>query len=314
MNMPKRFIAIGECMVEFSPTSSGTYAVGFAGDTFNTAWYTRKLSDTATLEVSYLSAVGDDALSGQMTDFIQATGIQPLMARVPGAAPGMYMIFLSEGERSFQYWRSQSAARHLADNLCALETAGEGDLLYFSGITIAILAEDARNRLLSALQAAAGRGAEIVFDPNLRPRLWQSTDEMCHWTMKAASTAGIVLPSFEDEASYFSDVNEEATAARYLAKGARLVVVKNGAGPVLVRGADGDGFQYQPEPVSAVVDTTAAGDSFNAAFLVDYMLRGKIREAVRAGCALAAHVIGSRGALVPVTGIDLIACRNRLSA
>ncbi len=312
--MPKRFLAIGECMVEFSPTPSGTYAVGFAGDTFNTAWYARQLTDTEKLDVGYLSAVGDDALSGQLTDFIEAAGIRPLMARVPGAAPGMYMIFLSEGERSFQYWRSQSAARHLADDLTALETAGEGDLLYFSGITVAILAEAARDRLLAALQAAAGRGAEIVFDPNLRPRLWPASDEMCRWTMNAASVAGIVLPSFEDEASHFKDADEAATAARYLANGARLVVVKNGAGPILVRGADGDSFQYQPEPASTVVDTTAAGDSFNAAFLVEYMERARTREAVRAGCALAAHVIGSRGALVPVTRMDLIACRNRLSA
>jgi len=312
--MPARFLAIGECMVEFAPTPEGTYAVGFAGDTFNTAWYVRRLADPGKLDVAYLSAVGDDALSDELAGFVEAAGIVPVMARIKGASPGVYMIFLSEGERSFQYWRSQSAARRLADDLSALEDVAAGDMVYFSGITVAILSEEGRGRLLSALIAAARRGAEIVFDPNLRPRLWTSSGEMCGWTMQAARVAGIVMPSFEDEADHFGDAGPEATAERYLECGARLVVVKNGSGPVLVRASDGDGFQVQPEPVASVADTTAAGDSFNAAFLAEYLDRARTRDAVRAGCALAAHVIGSRGALVPVTRIDLIACRNRVRA
>lgn len=312
--MPARFLAIGECMVEFAPTPDGTYAVGFAGDTFNTAWYVRQLADPGKLEVSYLSAVGDDALSEELAGFAEAAGIVPVMARIRGASPGVYMIFLNQGERSFQYWRSQSAARRLADDLSALEDVAAGDMVYFSGITVAILADVDRQRLLSGLIDAAARGAEIVFDPNLRPRLWGSAEEMCGWTMQAASVAGIVMPSFEDEAEHFGDAGPEATAERYLAGGSRLVVVKNGSGPVLVRASDGDSFQVQPEPVTSVADTTAAGDSFNAAFLAEYLDRARSRDAVRAGCALAAHVIGSRGALVPVTRIDLIACRNRIRA
>ncbi|MCK7615364.1 sugar kinase [Roseibium sediminicola] len=312
--MARQFVAIGECMVEFAPTLDGTYAVGFAGDTFNTAWYVRQLTERDKLGVTYVSAVGDDDLSRRLTCFVESAGITPAFATIESASPGVYMIFLNNGERSFQYWRSQSAARRLADDLGALEAAAAGDMVYFSGITLAILDETARRRLLSALTDAAGRGAEIVFDPNLRSRLWQSAEDMCAWTTRAASVAAIVLPSFEDEAVHFKDCGPEDTAKRYLECGVRLVVVKNGEGQLVVRSADGDGFQFQPVPVPEVVDTTAAGDSFNAAFLVDYLERGRAREAVRAGCALAAHVIGSRGALVPVSQLDLIACRNRLSA
>ncbi|WP_269585926.1 sugar kinase [Roseibium sp. Sym1] len=312
--MPRRFLSIGECMIEFAPTPAGTYAVGFAGDTFNTAWYARQLADADQIDVGFLSAVGDDDLSKQLTGFVKNAGITPEFATIRGGSPGVYMIFLSEGERSFQYWRSQSAARRLAEDLTALKGLSAGDMAYFSGITMAILDEPARGLLLAALAEAAARGVQVVFDPNLRPRLWRSNEDMCTWTMKAAAAAAIVLPSFEDEAVHFGDPDPAATAQRYLDGGARLAVVKDGEGPVVVQSSDGDGFRYQPAPVAAVADTTAAGDSFNAAFLVEYLERGRAREAVRAGCALAAHVIGSRGALVPVSQLDLIACRNRLSA
>ncbi|WP_428644010.1 sugar kinase [Roseibium sp.] len=312
--MARRFVAIGECMVEFSPTREGTYAIGFAGDTFNTAWYARQLAGPADLEVAYFSAVGDDELSRQLTVFMQEAGISPKLKIIGDAGPGMYMIFLNNGERSFQYWRSQSAARHLADDLENLPDVDGGDVVYFSGITIAILPEAGRERLLEALRHAAAKGAEVVFDPNLRPRLWQSEEDMCRWTMKAAALSGIVLPSFEDEARHFGDKDAQATADRYLANGARLAVVKNGEDPVVVQSADGDGFRYQPEAATRVVDTTAAGDSFNAAFLVEYLGRPRPREAVRAGCALARHVIGHRGALVPVSKIDVITGKARLSA
>jgi len=312
--MAKRFVAIGECMVEFAPTPEGTYAIGFAGDTFNTAWYVRQLTDRDKLNVIYVSAVGDDDLSRQLTSFVDGAGITPAFATIEGASPGVYMIFLTDGERSFQYWRSQSAAKRLADDLGKLDATRPGDMVYFSGITLAILDDPARRSLLTALTGAAERGAEIVFDPNLRPRLWASGADMCACTMKAARVAGIVLPSYEDEAVHFGDAGPEATTRRYLDGGARLVVVKNGEGMLVVQASDGDGFRYEPAPVAEVTDTTAAGDSFNAAFLVDYMERGRARDAVRAGCALAAHVIGSRGALVPVSPLELIACRNRLSA
>lgn len=303
--MARRFLAIGECMIEFAPTSDGTYAIGFAGDTFNTAWYARRLAGRDHIEVAYLSAVGDDSLSHQLTGFMDEAGIAPCLATVQGSSPGVYLIVLNEGERSFQYWRSRSAARHLADDLSPLDGFGRGDMLYFSGITVAILPENSRTRLLEAVDAASARGAAIVFDPNLRPRLWTDAEEMCRWTTRAAQASDIVLPSFDDEATHFEDNDPEATARRYLENGARLAVVKNGAGAVLVRASDGDGFQYQPDPVTEIVDTTAAGDSFNAAFLIEYLEKSRLREAVRAGCALARHVICHRGALVPVSRLDL---------
>lgn len=309
--MQNRFVAIGECMVEMAPRPDGAYAMGFAGDTFNTAFYARQCFG-ADWQVGYLSAVGTDAVSDQMIGFMQGAGVDTAaVARVPGRNVGLYMISLAGAERSFAYWRSASAARMLAEDPSALDDAlGGAGVIYLSGITLAILEAAARARLLAALTRAQATGAIVAFDPNLRPGLWDSVAQMCAAVTEAAALADIILPSFDDEARFFGDADPEATAARYGAAG--VVVVKDGPGqvvcvtrpdarPVLaaLMGAPGT-WHHAPPGVEAVVDTTAAGDSFNAGFL-SVLMQGKgVVPAMQAGAAVAGQVIGARGALVPI--------------
>ncbi|MBE3638209.1 sugar kinase [Mangrovicoccus algicola] len=292
-----RLLAIGECMIEMSPTPEGTYAMGFAGDTFNTAWYARKLGGEE-LEVAYYSAVGDDEPSARMAGFMRGAGVVPELAVRKGGTVGLYMISLKDGERSFSYWRSAAAARSLAEGLDRLP-AGKGDIALFSGITMAILPEAGRRRLLEVLAAARADGLRVAFDPNLRPRLWASDAEMCHWVSEAAKVADIALPSYEDEASYFGDVSKRATADRYAAAGASLVLAKDGPEPVLVL-ENGTETLVPPQIVTEVTDTTAAGDAFNAGVL-SALARGlPAAEAADLGCRVSAQVVTRRGALVEI--------------
>ena len=120
-------------MVEMAPTDvAGTYKMGFAGDTMNTAWYLRRLLGTDH-QVDYFSAVGTDSASDQMLDFLEGAGIgTDHIARSANRTVGLYMIQLSEGERSFSYWRGQSAARTLAQDDTLLENALMGaDVAFF---------------------------------------------------------------------------------------------------------------------------------------------------------------------------------------
>lgn len=296
----RRIICIGEAMVEMAPSATaGDYRMGFAGDTLNTAWYLRHLLP-ATWAVDYLTAVGQDPVSQRMIGFLQNAGLGTAhVAQLPGRTVGLYMIELTDGERSFAYWRGQSAARLLAEDAGRLARGLTGaGIVYLSGITLAILQGTGRETLHAALSAARARGARVVFDPNLRPRLWQDNATMCRVVMETAALADIVLPSFEDEATFFGDADPKATADRYAAAG--LVVVKNGGDRLLTR--DGGAYaRHTAEPVRTIVDTTAAGDSFNAGFIAAWLACGDVPSAVRAGARLAARVIGHRGALCDVT-------------
>ncbi|MEE2945960.1 MAG: sugar kinase, partial [Pseudomonadota bacterium] len=220
--MNKTFLSIGECMVEIAPAvgqtgGSDLHKVGFAGDTFNTAWYAARLFG-AGWKVSYFTRVGTDHISAQFLEFCKASGVDAShVSTSANATLGLYMVHLKNGERSFSYWRGQSAAKAMLGDVSGLEKAvTQSDVIYFSGISVAILDDAGRANLKSVLCGAKTKGKEIIFDPNLRPKLWSSVQKMKETVAEFASVATVALPSFEDEADYFGDADRKATAQRYL--------------------------------------------------------------------------------------------------
>jgi len=295
----KRFVSIGECMLEMSGGEGGLYKLGYAGDTLNTAWYMRALLP-ADWTVDYVTALGDDMYSGQMREFLAAAGIGTShIQTIAGKRPGLYLIHQEKGDRHFTYWRGQSAAKQMADDRDALESAIDGaDMVYFSGISLAILAPRARGRLLKAIVKARDKGAKVVFDTNLRPALWTSPAIMKSTLTAAAHIADIVLPTHTDEAPLFGDATPEATAQRYLDIGVEEVVAKDGANPALVALQNGEKHSVAATKAEKVVDATGAGDSFNGGYLTARIAGASPEDAVKRGHAVAGIVIGHKGALV----------------
>lgn len=292
------FLSIGECMVELSQAGDGLLRKGFAGDTFNPAWYARACLP-ADWQVDYFTALGDDQMSAEMLAFMEAAGIGTAgIRRIRGKTPGLYMINLKDGERSFSYWRESSSARQLAADGDRLREAIEAsDVVYFSGITLAILPREDVDTLLSELRRAKAAGKTIAFDPNIRPRLWLSLDVMHTTISEGARASTLVMPSFDDEAAHFGDDSIDRTILRYRGLGAVNVVVKNGAEGVTLN-FEGEQSFVPAAKVKKVVDTTSAGDSFNGAFLARYLQDGDALAAARFAVKIAARVVSEHGALV----------------
>jgi 2-dehydro-3-deoxygluconokinase len=292
---------VGECMVELRRARDGLLVQNFAGDVYNTAVYFSRVSPT--FSAYLVSAVGEDSLSEALLKEASQQGLRTdYVVRNASRQPGLYLIETNaRGERSFIYWRSQSAARlmldaeHAARLYAAIDTCA---LLYFSGITLAILDDERRERLFHLARAVRKRGGWVAFDSNYRPRLWADRDEAVRWVDAALAAASHVLLTFDDEVLLHGDANPAVTLQRVLGSGAQDAVVKLGAEGCVVRcGAESEALAV-PAEVVTVVDTTAAGDSFNAGYLAA-RLRGATPEAAaRAGTRLAGRVVAFPGAII----------------
>lgn len=292
-----RVASIGECMVELGAHGQGQYALRFGGDTLNTATYLARLG----IETGYVTALGDDPYSDAMLAQWGSEGIDCAhVKRLAGRMPGLYMIETNDqGERRFFYWRDRAPARELMDLMDeALETAlASSEWVYFSGITLSLYGDAGRERFLALLGRLKKAGVKLAFDGNYRPRGWAGAE-----AARAAFNAiypllDLALPTFEDEEAVFGDATPQTTAARLLGAGVAEVVVKEGAKGVLVATAGAQHFVPPPAPLQPV-DTTAAGDSFNAGYMAA-RLRGLAPAAsAKAGHIMAGAVIMQRGAVI----------------
>ncbi|WP_053214156.1 sugar kinase [Pseudomonas sp. Q12-87] len=301
-NPKPRIALIGECMIELQQRADGSLQQSFGGDTLNTAVYlSRALGDKGS--VDYVTALGDDSFSDAMCQAWAAENIGlERVQRLPGRLPGLYCIQTdAAGERRFLYWRNEAAVRECFTTAAAgpiLAALPDYDMLYFSGITLAVLGEQGRARLIETLIEARRRGAQVVFDNNYRPRLWTSVEAARAAYRSVLPYVELALLTVEDEQALFGYADVDAVFTAYGQLGTPEVVLKRGAQACLIR-CDGKFYEVPAQRVERVVDTTAAGDSFSAAYLASRLLGGSPREAAEAGHWLASRVIQVPGALMP---------------
>ena len=291
--------SVGECMIELSSTGPDSWQSAYAGDTFKTLWTMRALLPSDSI-LDFVTAFGDDGFSRRQQAFFNERGIGTAHSPViPGLRPGLYATTLDGYERSFDYWRSQSAARQLAVDRNALRQSLSGrDLIYFSGITTAVMPNEHLETLFDELSAARQRGTRIAFDPNYRSRLWSNQKFAMEVIGEALSLSDIVLPTFDDERSLYGDENPIATLDRVSMSGPSEIVVKCGSDPAFYR-LDGDGGTSSAQTVHTPVDTTGAGDAFNGGYLANRLLGRTISISLRDAHSVAAISIQSKGALTP---------------
>lgn len=312
----KKIAIIGECMIELNGEPFGDMLQTYGGDTLNAAVYLSRgcelNSEDKPISISYVSAMGTDPLSDGMISRWQVEGINTdLVLRDEKRTPGLYLIQVDEqGERTFLYWRDQSPARYLLQHSgfkSVEKSLSNMDMVFVSGISLAILPSDDRVKLLSVLRGLKSQGVEVAFDSNYRPALWprddQHTVRMSYQAMY--QTTDLALVTFDDEQVIWGDKTPQETIERLHQLGVKNVVVKLGEQGCLV-GDEKRNYPVPTLPIESVVDTTSAGDSFNGGFLSCYLVDGSIEESCQRGNALAGAVIQHRGAIIPKSVTDVV--------
>ncbi|MES2198366.1 MAG: sugar kinase [Pseudomonadota bacterium] len=288
---------IGECMIELKQADGGLFSRGYGGDTLNTAVYLARLG----VGVDYITALGDDPMSDEMVRGWATEGVgTSRVARLKGKLPGIYMIQTdADGDRRFFHWRESAAARSLMDlpeTDDILESLASYDVIYLSAITLSIYSPQGRTKLIGALGSARTHGARIIFDTNYRARGWPDPDVARAVFAEAFAVSDIVLASPEDLLPLYSDESDEQLMTRILCSEVVLKLVSPGS---IVR-FEAASKEVRPEPITRpVVDTTAAGDSFAAAYIAARLAGAEPVDAARAGHRLGGVVVCYPGAIIP---------------
>ncbi|HCR56418.1 MAG TPA: ketodeoxygluconokinase, partial [Raoultella sp.] len=287
--MSKKIAVIGECMIELSEKNAAVNR-GFGGDTLNTSVYIARQTDASALAVHYVTALGTDAFSQQMLESWQVEEVKTdLIQRMANRLPGLYYIETDDtGERTFYYWRNEAAAKFWLESeqsAAICEELATFDYLYLSGISLAILSPQSREKLLTLLCECRANGGQVIFDNNYRPRLWASKEETQQVYQQMLTCTDIAFLTLDDEDALWGEKPVAEVIARTHAAGVKEVVVKRGADSCLVS-IVGEPQQEIPAvklPKEKVVDTTAAGDSFSAGYLAVRLTGGDARSAAARG-------------------------------
>jgi 2-dehydro-3-deoxygluconokinase len=304
MTSLRRIVLFGECMIELRGQVFGAMQQGFGGDTLNTAIYLARLCRDQDIQVCYATALGIDVFSDHMIAAWQAERIDTsLVSLLSNHMPGLYAIQVDpSGERHFFYWRDTSTARSYfeAPSTPLEDMTSELSAFYFSGISLAILPPEGRERLLATAGRVRANEGMVAFDNNFRPRLWSSVADARAIYDRTYALSDIALITLDDEMALRDETDADRALAAVLALGVPEVVVKRGVQPTLVRVAGTPPVAVPVEPVPRVVDTTAAGDSFAGAYLAMRLTGVPPAPAARAANRMAGVVIQHPGAIIPV--------------
>ena len=293
---------IGECMIELQEVD-GILRKGFGGDTLNTAVYFSRLTAGKNVNVSYVTALGQDKISQEMLDNWTSEGIDTtFVQRSETKNPGLYMVETdATGERSFVYWRNDSAAKFWLETASEelLDNLAKQDALYLSGISLAILSPESREKLYDLLARCKAAGGKVIFDNNYRPQLWASAEEAAENYKRILSVTHTGLLTFDDEEAVFGDTCLEDCIERSRALGLQEIVIKRGSKECLVVNGD-DVLSVKAQKIAPenVIDTNSAGDSFAAAYMSKRLLGGTGEESALKAHKVASTVIQHHGAII----------------
>jgi Sugar kinases, ribokinase family len=294
-------------MIEMRGLPGALFSQTFGGDTLNAAVYLSRLGAGNGIVADYVTAIGADAFSVAMRQLWRDEGVGDQHVRViKDALPGLYFIQTDDqGERRFAYWRGEAAARRVFDGPEAddvLRALADYDYVYLSGISLAILTAGGRERLMLALGQARQSGTRIVFDNNYRPHLWPDASSARKAYSDMLRLTDLALITWEDDSALFGYADPEALFGAYARFGVGEVALKRGPASCLIQCPTGR-FEVPAEQVRQIVDTTAAGDSFSAAYLACRLQGGEPQQAARWGHTLAAEVVQHPGALIPAAAM-----------
>ena len=287
-----KLLCIGEVMLELSQVNENSYKKSFAGDTFNVAHYAA-ITGGEKIETEYLTAIGTDNESDACFEFIAANnvGVRHII-RDENRTIGLFLLSNDdEGEKKYNYWRSVAAAKYVFNQPRDLSGF---NLINISGITAAITIE--KDNLIASLLQAKNKGAKIIYDFNYRQMLW-SVEDAKKFALKILPLVDIAKISDEELETLFPSQSLQGFSKEY--PNAEWIFTCGGEKAEVWQSGDMIA-QKIFEPITDIVDTSAAGDSFLGTYLSSYLMGFDAAQRLKRAHRIAVQVIAHKGSIVSI--------------
>ncbi|MGG0460020.1 sugar kinase [Priestia aryabhattai] len=290
-------ITFGEAMAMFMAEQPGPlheikhYTKELAGAETNVAIGLARLG----LRAGWVSKVGNDPFGTFIMKRLQEESVNTDCVLVDSAHATGFQIKskVEVGDPEVCYFRKNSAASHLDPGDFNQNYFLAAKHMHMTGIPLAVSAS-MRDFALHALTSMKAAGRTVSFDPNLRPTLWASKEEMVITINEAAKQANYVLPGIEEGKILTGYENPEDIASYYLEAGVELVVIKLGEQGAFFKTAKEQGM-VEGIKVKQIVDTVGAGDGFAVGLLSGLLQNDSLTQSVRRANAIGSLAVQSPG-------------------
>ena len=287
--METEIVCLGEALIELNQLpekDQHLFYSSFGGDVSNVAIAIARQGSSAGI----ISLVGDDLFGDQLLELWQREGVNHThVSKISNASTGIYFVTHDSSGHHFSYFRKNSAASQITPENLQSAYIASAKVLHISAISQAI-SSSSNDAVKASIQIAVENSVLISYDTNLRLKLW-SIEKARETIQQTIPYVDFLFPSLEDSILLTGLREPTAIASYYLEKGAKLVALKLGAEGVLL--ATVDGFHRIPGKTVETIDATGAGDSFDGAFLSEWLKhRNPMESAQYANAAAALSTIG----------------------
>lgn len=256
-------VVCGEALIDLVPAStraSDLLSARLGGGPFNTAVALGRLG----VPTSYLGRLSTDGFGERLRTALSTAGVDLHLAAAGDEPTPLAVVQLNAaGDATYRFYVDGTADRLLSDTDIP-DPLPAAALAYHFG-TLSLVTEPGANTLEHMMRHARAAGKVIALDPNVRPAFLPDRAEYRARLDVWLAHAHIVKVSAADLGWLYPGERSAAVVDRWLGRGAKLVVVTDGATGAIATGAAGE--ITVPAPAVTVVDTIGAGDAFNAGLM-----------------------------------------------
>lgn len=279
--MGKKLISIGEALIDFMPGESGkaiaevgSFAPAVGGAPANVCGAFSKLGG----ESAMITQLGTDSFGDKIIKEFQQNGINcDWVKRTTKANTSLAFVALQEnGMREFSFYRNPGADMLYSPDDLENTMFEDAYALHFCSVSLGDFPMKEAHK--KAILCAAEYDTIISFDPNLRPALWTSEEDMVAAVKEFMPLADILKIS-DEELEVLTGTSDIKEALPVLFQGnVKMVIYTEGSKGARAYTKNAEGFAASKK-VNAV-DTTGAGDGFIGSFLYKLYTDGVTRDTI----------------------------------